>query len=377
MGANLLWIAVLCISSAASLRLNTPGEAEMDVVMVSEDLDCVSQYSIQKLQEHVKHRKIYFITKPRICENTKDELPEGVECVSEDEAVPGLSRKAMKTAFSKMDRFYRSKLAGRTGWFLQQFLKLAYPLSNPDISEDFLAIDSDLFATRNLTLYKDRLPVLKSGGHHSHVSKQYEEAYNFLSGGAEMLTPKHASEGDTSSYNVHHMLFRKAWVNEMLNQFGNAVPWDPLQVTQSIFEMQNFPKFAQAAMMHASQKNHTKGFSEYTMYASWVQTHHGEEVAILSNHSGPTLRKQSRFCKELEEQEDCCPADHMFAKDFECYGSELSGLEGHKSHTPEEVEKGFFASLPFFKNTPECKTPQMQESAQVDAEDTQDQLKVE
>merc|ERR1719262_891845 len=127
-----------------------------------------------------------------------------------------------------------------------------------------------------------------------------------------MLYPAHVQEDDTSSFVIHHMMFRKSWVQEMLDQFGSVAPWDPLQVSQMVFQMWAMPKWVQAAMTHAANNNLTSGFSEYAMYASWVHTYHQDEVALLLNQSGPTRHKREAFCQDLGLEADCCPTDEMF-----------------------------------------------------------------
>lgn len=342
-----------------SQRAEVPGQDGMDIVMVSVGLDCIAKYSITKLREHVQHRKLYFVTKGDVCKAQRDELPADVECVDEDEALEGLTYAKVNSVLKQVDEAYVPKghlpLAPRSGWYLQQFLKLAYPLSNKNISQDYLVFDADIFPTRNVTLYQDGKPSIKTGGHKGPWSDEYMRSFSDLSGGDQMKGPEHSDPEDRSTFVVHHMLFRKPWVQELLTAFGKHRPWD---LFNTLPKMDGIPEFAQSAMSHAAMSNHSNGFSEYAFYASWVQSRHPEEISVIHEH-GPTRHKRASFCESVGEEGDCCPEDYMFANDNKCYGSEISGLEGHANAAPKERDPNSGATPVKLKQTPECETKGM------------------
>lgn len=346
------WAALVCIGcwAASALRIETEDASasqlgrDKDIVMVSVNLDCIAKFSIQQLQKHVPHRKLYFISKGEICADPffaerHEESPNNIVCIDEDKAVEGLSFSVIKNTLTQLDEKYKSELVPRTGWYLQQFLKLVYPLSNPDISDDFLVFDADMFPTKPLTLYHDNKPAVKSGGTPGPWHKDYRVAYEYLSGGMHLKFPGAHDPHDQSTFVIHHALFRKPWVEEMLAQFALKAPafWEATP------EMQTLPKFAQAVLQWAASSNVTQGFSEYAYYASWVQEKHASEIVMLTKDKGgphgPTRHKRLQYCEQLGEEEDCCPAEHMFVTDSECFLSEISGFESHKNENSGQGKK--------------------------------------
>ena len=125
-----------------------PAEHEMDVVIVAGAINCATQTTVHSLRQylHPSPRNIHLILPGHVvpvCDNIWSHDP-SIACHSEHDVVP-LTNAELQVLFDEKGPPWTA-LGDRTGWYLQQFVKLfAYRELGPhNISRRFALWDSDL-----------------------------------------------------------------------------------------------------------------------------------------------------------------------------------------------------------------------------------------
>lgn len=262
-----------------------PAWADIDVVMVSKSCDCYHELALEALLTHLNPRKIFVITKDGQCEklNSFHFPQEKVSCLDEGSAVPGLSLDEVSKGFSTLERkgiCNPARYDKPPGWFLQQFLKLGFPTTNPEISDYFLVWDADMIITDSYDYHDDQGRVVYPVGGWDKDKIVYKPASQNIMSGADF------AEGMVT----HHMMMHKPYLAELLDLFEEA------KLPQLDKNETSLPLWAQHAMMSAcvSNEKHYRGlgFSEYAMYATFVFNYHSANVRVADAEMAQKLSRQ-------------------------------------------------------------------------------------
>ncbi|NLL79353.1 MAG: hypothetical protein GX234_06140 [Clostridiales bacterium] len=173
-----------------------------------------------------------------------------VEFKNEDELYPGMTFQHVK------DRIrYRTDnpaAVERTGWYFQQFLKMAYSMQCKE--ESYLVWDADTVPTHSVEMTD------KTGRYYFDIKTEYNKAYfDTLSRLFPQLKKK-----NTYSYIAEHMLFHAEIMRELISAIeGNdAVEgkdfWEKILHAVAVKDIPN------------------SGFSEFETYGTYVEYYHAD-----------------------------------------------------------------------------------------------------
>jgi hypothetical protein len=137
----------------------------------------------------------------------------------------------------------------RAGWYLQQLIKL-YSFIIPNITDNFLVLDSDVIFQKDITFFGDNIPLYSFSNEYTH---EYFECMNSLNSFFER------------SVNVsgicHHMMFEK----EILLEIFKLIEKPNKEIWESIIE---------------NIKNWHHGFSEYELYFHYINKKYPKKYSI-------------------------------------------------------------------------------------------------
>ena len=361
----------------------------MDVVGLALHATCVVRESVRGLNEHVRPRTIYIITKSD-CDTLRT-FASNVVCLLEDSVVPGLSKAGvaqhLEQRMKGIDADSIFKGRSLSGWYFQQLLKLGVSSHIDQLSSLFLLWDMDMIPVRPLTLFQKRgraeqLPhkavdadlhsslhtqraLLQIGGIRS---SSYELSYERLFDGSKV---SYAPDG--SSLVVHHMLVYKPIMHELIHRIGQldvhtwriqndtslsirkrAVCSEAASVTGKRSGAKPapsscMPSWSTTILDSASERELTFGFSEYTTYASYALQKHPRLYATASTctwRRTPYLYSLSaRIVKYIfDARAPCCPTAAWLLV-HRWLGFEFIGYEiGHQADVcrfdPQQPEYG-------------------------------------
>lgn len=143
------------------------------------------------------------------------------------------------------------------GWFFQQLLKFYAPYVIENLSEDFLVFDSDTRMCQDFSFYDEGKKVFhivegtNFWTYHEHMTKMFSELIDFVEG----VNPVN-----------HHMLFSKAIIEEMFEQFEEPF-W--LAFLNRV-----------SNRWRADQIGFRRSASEYTIYFNYCMFFHPDEYKI-------------------------------------------------------------------------------------------------
>lgn len=193
----------------------------------------------------VGHNRIFIIS----AIDNKDFL-ESLGCVFVDEASIPLYRDSLQEMWNEAN----PSLAHRTNWIYQQMLKLGAPLLIPNLSHNFLCLDSDVVFVRKVDAFSD-LPALDlfpfSIAKEYH--KPYLETYERL-----MLEKPKAS----FSFISHHMMFNKDRLTKLVVDImikHGGLDW-PIAIIQAL------------------DLNQGSTFSEWDLYGNWMMSNYRSKM---------------------------------------------------------------------------------------------------
>jgi hypothetical protein len=137
----------------------------------------------------------------------------------------------------------------RAPWLYQQLLKLGADRFVPDLTSSYLVVDSDVIFLRPVSFDPDtegRFPYSRALEFHLPYRDAYERLFRKAPGAGFSLT-------------AHHMLFDRAWLDEMRQQIEelHAKPWHD-------------------AFVDAAGTDTHSPISEWNIYGWWVLDHHPE-----------------------------------------------------------------------------------------------------
>jgi len=142
----------------------------------------------------------------------------------------------------------------RTGWYLQQLLKLYAGFYIPGILSNYLVIDSDTFFINPTYFFEDGLPLYNIG-------KQFHKPYFDH---MEKLHPSLKKQNDFSGI-CHHMLFQRNIILdlfELVEKYTGDVFW------------RSFMKYLDPENINAA------GASEYEIYFNFLLIYHSDKMKI-------------------------------------------------------------------------------------------------
>lgn len=147
----------------------------------------------------------------------------------------------------------------RNGWYLQQLLKLYAGLYIPDILDNYLVIDADVFFLRKTSFFHNDKPLYSFGDEH-HIP--YFEHMKRL----DDCFDKYESRSGI----CHHMMYNKNYINEIFS------------IVESKHNKPFWQSFIECVEEH--KKHHIlfyeSGASEYELYFNYITKHHKEDIII-------------------------------------------------------------------------------------------------
>jgi hypothetical protein len=158
--------------------------------------------TIRYVAENISPQKIFVMLDMQLSRYVPKEVVNNniVKLVDENQVVPGVSFSKVRSLLNQ-----HGLPVSRSGWFLQQFLKLGFALSDLCSTEYYLSWDADTLPLRKLKFFSET-------GHPLFAKKrEHNEAYfDTLS---KILPLKHLAD---FSYIAEHMMFNKNILIEML-----------------------------------------------------------------------------------------------------------------------------------------------------------------
>jgi hypothetical protein len=344
-------VQLLCVlfRPADSQSLNAQGSAEtgtpaFDVVTLALYPSCVTPWSIQRLNAFFPVRTIHIITKtPDNCANFSNLAP-NIECHLEDDLIPGLSyasvRSHLQVRFA--DPSDKATAAGRSGWYLQQLLKLGSIYALPSLTSYFMIWDLDMIPLKPFPIFQrpdsaaaELSPPLFSTRLDISAVRipEYERSYTALFGRPARY-PR-----DGMSFVAHWAMVYRPFLLEMLEELGGRTAGGGGGgAAHQLGEGLTAPSLSWAAAILDSVqpgfRNIYYGFSEYTTYVSWVLDNKPGAAHVMPRKAW--MRVAPRTHKWLQElrYDKCCPDERVLRVAAErrwvYLGWELGG-----AHSPE------------------------------------------
>jgi hypothetical protein len=146
--------------------------------------------------------------------------------------------------------------ADRTGWYLQQLLKIYVDTVIPELSDNYLIVDSDVVFRRPIKMLTDNNIPLLCHGHEYY--KPYFTIMNKLIPGLERQIAN-------KSGICHHIIFTRTIMKE---------------IRECIETIAGTGEPAWKIIMNAVDKNELSGFSEYELYFNYCLKYHPNSIII-------------------------------------------------------------------------------------------------
>ena len=206
--------------------------------------------TIKYVSMNIKPQKIYLIIDTRLIKF----LPKKVKCnafvevLDENCILENISFDCVKKTLVN-----HGSPAKRTGWFLQQFIKLGFALSEYCDTDYYLSWDADTLPLRNIEFFtSDGKPIFTK-------KKEHNQAY-FDTLSKILKLGEHAD----FSYIAEHMMFNKNVMTEMLGDIEkSAIDGD------SWYEK----------IINATDSTNVNSFSEFETYGNFCLNHYPDMYA--------------------------------------------------------------------------------------------------
>ena len=201
------------------------------------------------IKKNMEHSKLYIIGNKAIREAFSDNM-EDINFIDEDCMYNGMSfstvRKLIEARYPKAVR--------RTGWYFQQFLKLAFSYISE--TEYYLTWDSDTIPLHQIEFFnQEGLPYLDCRPYVSEDEAYFDTIRNLWSDGT-------VKKCDYNSYITEHMIFSSTIVKKMLGEIEQNCQFEGMCFYEKIINA--IPK----------DKLNLSGFSEFETYATYLNTRH-------------------------------------------------------------------------------------------------------
>jgi hypothetical protein len=144
----------------------------------------------------------------------------------------------------------------RTGWYLQQLLKLYIDTVVEDLSPHYLIVDSDVVFKRPVQMIcGDGIPCYAYG------REKYPPYFTIM----ERLVPGLGRQIEDKSGICHHMVFSR---------------WAVAEIRERICAGQGQGHNAWKVIMAAVDKQELSGFSEYELYFNYMLRYHADKIIL-------------------------------------------------------------------------------------------------
>jgi len=282
----------------------------------------VAPLAVAGLNEHFAVRTIHVVTKSYANCAAFLAMARNVECHVEHDLIPGVN-------FHRVQQHLAQRFAGdaasakvareRTGWYLQQLVKLGVTFALHGLSEHFMIWDLDMIPLRPFPLFFAAAGGGAGVAARADISavriREYEASYHKLFG------QRAAYPRSGMSFVAHWVMVYKPFMLEMLGELSR--PGDPLSWPWVILDS-----------VYPGERNVYYGFSEYTTYVSWVLQRKPGHVHVMPEKDwmrvGP---KKHQWLKSID-YDGCCPDQGVLEKAqqqrWSYFGWELGG-----GHSPE------------------------------------------
>lgn len=203
------------------------------------------QKTIKYVSLNIKPQKIFLIIDTRLIKFLPKKVKSNtlVKVLDENGLLENLSFDCVKNTLVN-----HGAPAKRTGWFLQQFIKLGFALSKYCDTDYYLSWDADTFPLRNIEFFtSDGKPIFTK-------KKEHNQAYfDTLSKILEL------GEYADFSYIAEHMMFNKYVMTEMLGDIEKSPIYG-----DSWYEK----------IINATDSTNVNSFSEFETYGNFCLNHY-------------------------------------------------------------------------------------------------------
>lgn len=266
------------------LSLNLRSFMEYLLPVSKRDIE-IANITIQSILRNNTNSKIIVLTKT---ENTNLFINPNTTILDEDKIIDGLSfdsiRVYLKSLFDSTER---------TGWYFQQFLKMAYSL----ISEgDYIIWDSDTFMLKNISFVVNNQQILYYKNVIEHES--YKRTFNSLLPDVTFIKDR-------------------SFVNEIM-YVDKSVMIDIISSIESRFSK----PFYQAILDNICSSDYFAGFSEYATYSNYVMHFRSNYRTVRAKH----FREGTRIFGEVP-----------ILQDLKCISKQYNTISFEKWHKKIEV----------------------------------------
>lgn len=212
----------------------------MDIVIVVHSKDVkVLPYCLNGLNNIKEKRNVYLVSnEPLNYENT----------TYIDEKLFPFTKRDVEEYLYEKDYF-------RAGWYYQQLLKLYSYLVIPNLSDNFLIVDTDTVFLNEVSFFENDRPLYATG-------REYTEAY-FIH--MDKLLPGLKKQFPEKSGIVHHTLFQKKFLTEFFDK------------VESLHKV----PFWKAMMQFVDKETaRQSGMAENETYFTYIFQYHKREVEL-------------------------------------------------------------------------------------------------
>jgi hypothetical protein len=201
--------------------------------------------TIKYVKKNICPSKIYIILDTRLLKYLPSSVKnaEGVIVVDENRLVRNLSFKRVQSLLEK-----HGAQSFRSGWYLQQFLKLGFVTSSNCDTEYYLSWDADTIPLRHINFFTTEEHPFTT------IKKEYNESY-FLTLNKLLNLTKIADY----SFIAEHMMFKKTIMKEMLREIEKSTVAGCDWIEKII---------------NATNPNDVNSFSEFETYGNYALNHY-------------------------------------------------------------------------------------------------------
>ena len=270
----------------------------IDAILVIKEIDCVVQTSLQALHQYIQPRLVHLITDDcAITERLQgaDRIDlSSVKCIETDQIIPGFKPADMQRYLLKTGGKIPLK---RQSWYYQQLVKLK--LASSSFVARFVCMwDGDTIALRQF------MPMLLSSGVSPLLFGTADNSAAYFKGGeiprgywksTEKLLGKDGLPAPNISFVTQWQVWDRRQVTEMLKTIEDRVRSHVLKK----------PRWYKLILDAVPDGEEQLGFSEYTLYASWMLSRFPKQVTLYSSSTFLWLRDNPTGL--LDHTGKCCP----------------------------------------------------------------------
>lgn len=212
--------------------------------------------SLPYIRQNLSFDRIFVIASKNTLANLKLDDTRQISFVDEDSILPGLTFSGIKDRIESM-----GIAATRSGWYFQQFIKMAWAL-RADCSEAYLVWDSDTFPLRPVTFITDE------GKISLFTTRQYHPVY------FETLRALLGIDRSIdASFIAESMLFERELMRRLIAEIAGKFGYAPEQFYSCILNI-----------VKASSNPHT-AFSEFETYGNYAITRAADRYSLRASRS--------------------------------------------------------------------------------------------